>query len=234
MFERYIIPSDGQIFRSPLIAMNPLYPSSSTTASRAGFINTNPGFISGPGRPSNANERQPYYQRLYDKTSSSSTLRLALSDSNAATQADAGSVSTNIGRFSTGSSTPFHFYDHEPTSTHDHPFHGPSSISYQGPATRSESMEIPFLHQAADDGPHRPYQYPFNPAFPQSVSDKTSSQATHPTMTSQVASHSNSPPPDNTQPQQDANKSKKKHGCWMCHKSFDRPRYGFSCNWDRS
>jgi hypothetical protein len=264
------------------VAMNPLYPSSSTTASTTDFIYPNRDGIADPGRLFNANEHQHFYpsRRSFDSTLlSSSTLQLALYDPNAGSQTNLESNLTNMDRFSVGSPTPLH---HESrTSADSHRFHTRDpSISFGGrretnSESKRDSLAMPFLHQA---GPGRPQananqRYPWtDPAVTPSncnpdvrsqrsvvpASDKSacssqqilyhplpqprplavimSTQAelnppiivrSQPTPAS-VLTHGDTEVDSMMLAQPDVNKSanpKKKHGCWMCHKSFDRPRY---------
>jgi hypothetical protein len=261
--------------------MNPLHPSSSTTASTTDFIYPNPRGTADLGRPFTANEHQHFHRRPYDSTLSSSTLRLALYDPNPASQANPESNLTNMDRFSVGSAMPFH---HEPRTSHR--FHELQSISFERAGgnrgtisdSQRESLAMPFLHRAGPErrqpNDNQRYQW-INHAVTSSdrnpepwqrpvvlPSDKSASGSQQimrhsppdlprprpPRETMSIQTNTNSaqtiivrsqPTPasvlthggqelDNMPAQSDANKStnpKKKHGCWMCHKSFDRPRY---------
>jgi hypothetical protein len=268
--------------------MNPLHPSGSTTANRTDFISPNTDHITSPGRLFNANEHQHFYRGLHDSTPSSSTLRLALCDPNAASQPNAEANLTNMDRFSAGSPTPFHSYNHEPSaSSESYQFHAEPSISFQDGRRRiiaegnRGSLEMTFLHQSGVERAQssiQGYQWVDHldaagqedrnrgiHSAPEelSVSDKsaTGSQQTilHAPLdlprprpirgTMAIPAESDSTQTNirqslatpasvmthgyedaaNAPAQPDANQStnpKKKHGCWMCHKSFDRPRYG--------
>ena len=188
------------IFRA---AMNPLRPSSSNDIARAG----------------RAFKDQYFYRRLYDSspletTGSSGTLRLALSEPNTETNL------TNMDRFSAGSSTQFQAYNN------NHDLSG-SSESYRfhaaaGPYSRrpnnDNNADMSFLNQR--------WIHSSDLIHSLSLSDKSASQSMDPP--SRIPDQHSTPihqpvmAADNTL---DLNKTKKKHGCWMCHKSFDRPRY---------
>lgn len=270
-FKIYIIPVDNG--RSSAVhAMNPLRPSSSTTTSRPHFINLNPDYSANPTRLvyPNYNEPQLFYPRL---CSPSSTLRLALSDPNVASQPNIESNLTNIDRFSAGSSTPYHT-QHNPLAQ-PYQFRAGPPISYRSAISERNSTEteMPFLHQAGPErAPSNPYPWidranhtDRNPPSSEQrsvvpASNKSASQApqtirhppvdlpcphplrgimplqSEPDATQTDVRQSPATPAsvvalgyqaaNNTQADviQTLN-SKKKHGCWMCHKSFDRPRY---------
>jgi hypothetical protein len=260
--------------------MNPLlHPSSSssTTASTTNFIYPDPDGIANPGQLFNANEHHFYpspSRRSFDNTLlSSSTLRLALYDPNAASQTNLESNLTNVDRFSMGS-LPHH---ESRTSADSHRFHTRDpSISFGGRQTNAESkrdsLAMPFPHQAgpqANDNRRYPPTVASSNRNPDVRSpptqrsvvgtmDKSASSSQqilhHPPLPHSrplaviMSTQAESNPPiivrsqptpasvlthgdtevDSMVAHPDVNKSanpKKKHGCWMCHKSFDRPRY---------
>ncbi|KIM81770.1 hypothetical protein PILCRDRAFT_821118 [Piloderma croceum F 1598] len=250
--------------------MNPLHPSSSTTASTTDFIYPNPDGIADPGRLFNVNEHQHFYpsrRSFHDSTlSSSSTLRLALYDPNVGSQTNLESNLTNMDRFSVGSPTPLHHHESR-ASADSHRFHTRDpSISFGGrretnAESKRDNQAMPFLHQAGQRYPWTdpavtssnrnhdvrspPTQRSVVPATDKSAS--SSQQIPHhppPRVAMSTQAESNLPIIIRSQPtpacvlthgdtevdsmlaQPDVNKSanpKKKHGCWMCHKSFDRP-----------
>jgi len=257
--------------------MNPLHLSSSMTASTMDLIYPNPDGIADSGRLFNTNEHQHFYPSR--RTSlSSSTLRLALYDPNAASQTNLESNLTNVDRFSVGSPKPLH---HESRASAYHT--RDPSISFGGrreinSESKRDNLAMPFLHQARPQRPqlndnnqrypwtsvttssHRnrspPTQRSMVPSSDKSASSSQQILLHHPlplpqsrpltvTMSAQAESITvrSQPTPasvlthgdtevDSMLAQPDVNKSanpKKKHGCWMCHKSFDRPRYELQC-----
>ena len=190
--------------------MNPLRPSSSNDIARAGR------------RAFDDNEDQHFYRRLYDssplETTGSSTLRLALSEPNTESNL------TNMDRFSAGSSTQFQAYDnnHDPSgSSESYRFHAAGPHNGSRRPNNDNNADMSFLNQR--------WIHSSDLIHSLSLSDKSASQTMDPPsrMPDQHSTPIHQPPAsvmaaDNTL---DVNKTKKKHGCWMCHKSFDRPRY---------